>query len=161
MRLTQLFIVFTLGMVSCAPMQAGTSEPGTLPPDTAVTSPPFDGTPAEPVPDPYAPQPGDSALIRGNVFIQEMDLLIRESFPPQVTLALRGELPTPCHQLRIQTGEPDTENRIEVEVYTVVDPDLACIQVVEPFEANINLGTFPSGHYSVRVNGEPAGEFDS
>jgi hypothetical protein len=32
---------------------------------------------------------------------------------------------------------------------------------VEPFEANIDLGTYPSGHYSVWVNGELAGEFDS
>jgi hypothetical protein len=32
---------------------------------------------------------------------------------------------------------------------------------VEPFEATIDLGTYPSGHYSVWVNGELAGEFDS
>jgi hypothetical protein len=161
MRLTLLLIVFALAIASCAPMQEGTSEPGVLPPDTAVTHPPFDGTPEEPAPDPYAPQPGDPALVRGNVFIQEMNLLIRESFPPQIALTLQGELPTPCHQLRVQAGEPDADNRIYVEVYSVVNPDLACIQVVEPFEANIDLGTYPSGHYSVWVNGELAGEFDS
>lgn len=161
MRLKLLLLIFALWIASCAPVQGGTPEPGTLPPDTAVTSPPLDGTPAEPATDPFAPQPGDSALIRGNVFVQETDLLIRESFPPQIALTLRGELPTPCHQLRVQTGEPDTDNRIHVEVYSVVNPDLACIQVVEAFEANINLGTFPTGHYSVWVNGEPAGEFDS
>jgi hypothetical protein len=32
---------------------------------------------------------------------------------------------------------------------------------LEPFEANIGLGSFPSGYYSVRVNGEMIGEFDS
>lgn len=161
MRLTLLLIVFAIGIASCAPMQAGTSEPGTLPPDTAVTSPPPDGTPEEPLIDPYAPKPGDLALIRGNVFVQEMGLLIRESFPPQIALTVSGELPTPCHQLRVLIGEPDAENRIDVEVYSVVNPDLACIQVVEPLDATIELGTFSSGHYSVWVNGELAGEFDS
>jgi hypothetical protein len=161
MRLTLLIIVFTLGLASCALVQGETSEPGTLPPDTAVTNPPLDATPEAPATDPYAPQPGDSALIRGNVFIQESDLLIRESFPPQIALTLSGELPTPCHQLRVQAEAPDADNQINVEVYSVVNPDLACIQVVEPFEANISLGTYPAGHYSVWVNGEMAGEFDS
>jgi hypothetical protein len=90
-----------------------------------------------------------------------MDLLIRESFPPQIALTLNGELPTPCHQLRVLVNEPDADNRIDVEAYTVVNPDLACIQVVEPFEATLDLGTYPSGHYSVWVNDEPAAEFDS
>lgn len=161
MRLTRILLLITLGVASCTPIQTWTSEPGTLPPDTAVTSPPQNGTPDEPAADPYAPQPADSALIRGNVFIQEMDLLIRESFPPQIALALRGEVPTPCHQLRVLTAEPDADNRIDVEMYSVVDPDLACVQVVEPFEANISLGTFPAGHYSVWVNEVMAGEFDS
>jgi hypothetical protein len=161
MRLILLLIIFALGIASCTPTQAGTSEPGTLPPDTAVTNPPPDATLEEPAADPYAPQPGDSALIRGNVSIQEMDLLIRESFPPQIALTLKGELPTPCHQLRVQAEAPDADNRINVEVYSVVNPELVCIQVVEPFEANISLGTYPAGHYSVWVNGEMAGEFDS
>ena len=161
MRPTRILLLITLGVAACTPMQGGTLEPGTLPPDTAVTSQPLDATLEEPANDPYAPQPGDSALIRGNVFIQETDLLIRESFPPQIALTLSGELPTPCHQLRVQAEEPDADNRINVEVYSVVNPDLACIQVVEPFEANISLGTYPSGHYSVWVNGEMVGEFDS
>ncbi len=117
--------------------------------------------PAGPSGDPYEPQPGDVNLMRGNVFIQEMGLVIRESFPPQIALTLSGELPTPCHQLRVRVGEPGADNRIDVEAYTVVNPDLACIQVIEPFTASIDLGTFPSGHYSVWVNDELAGEFDS
>jgi hypothetical protein len=38
---------------------------------------------------------------------------------------------------------------------------MMCTQILKPFQASIDLGTFPSGHYSVYVNGELAGEFDS
>jgi hypothetical protein len=161
MRIKFLLLVIALWTAACAPALEPVPDPSPLPPDSPVTSPTGRETPAEPVDNPFAPQPGDENLTRGNVFIQEMDILIRESFPPQIALSLSGELPTPCHQLRIQVNDPDAENRINVEVFTVVNPDLACIQVVEPFEANVNLGSFPAGHYSVWVNDELAGEFDS
>ena len=107
------------------------------------------------------PKPGDENLTRGNVFIQEFSLVIRESFPPQVSLAFSGELPTPCHQLRAVVSEPDEENKIVAEVYSVVNPNMVCTQVLKPFEANMDLGTFPTGHYTVWINGEMAGEFDT
>lgn len=161
MRIMLFLLMITLWTASCAPALEPGPDPSPLPPDSPVTSPQEGETTAAPAGDPFAPQPGDGNLTRGNVFIQEMDILIRESFPPQIALSLSGELPTPCHQLRIQVSEPDADNRIDVEAYTVVNPDLACIQVVKPFNANITLGTFPSGHYSVWVNEELAGEFDS
>ena len=152
-----LFVSFILILAGCTAAQ----EP-TIPPDTAVTSPPQDDLGTQPpMENPLAPQPSDSNLTRGNVFIQSMDMLIRESYPPQISLNIAGELPTPCHQLRAEINEPDAENRINVDIYTVVDPNLMCTQVLKPFEASINLGTFPTGHYSVWVNGESAGEFDS
>ena len=74
---------------------------------------------------------------------------------------LAGDLPTPCNQLRAKINPPDTENKIVVDVYSVVDPNQVCVQVLEPFEASIDLGAFPTGHYTVWVNGEMAGEFDT
>ncbi|HEX5943175.1 MAG TPA: hypothetical protein VFY66_12900, partial [Anaerolineales bacterium] len=96
-----------------------------------------------------------------NVYINEASLIIRESFPPQISLMLVGDLPTPCNQLRVEIGAPDPENKIIVEVYSVVDSSQVCVQVLEPFDESIDLGTFPTGHYTVWVNGEMAGEFDS
>ena len=137
-------------------------NPNSLSPDAPITNPPQNistpiGTPAMP----FAPKPDDTNLSRGNVFLNESSLLIRESFPPQISLSLSGDLPTPCHRLRVDVKKPDVENKINVEVYSVVDPDQVCIQVLEPFQANIDLGIFPSGHYTVWVNMEMAGEFDS
>lgn len=115
----------------------------------------------EPHENPFSPRPGDEKLTRGSVFINETSLVIRESYPPQISLSIKGDLPTPCHQLRAAIAGPDQENKIMVDAYSVVDSTKACAQVLEPFEEYIDLGTFPSGHYSVWVNGELAGEFDS
>lgn len=107
------------------------------------------------------PQKGDKLLDKGTFFLDEAGLLLLESFPVQVNLMISGNLPSPCHQLRVSIAEPDAEKRIAVDVYTLVDPNLICIQVLEPFEATLPLGSFPGGHYSVWVNGILAGEFDS
>jgi hypothetical protein len=157
--LTMLFFVFLL--TACigqpSPDTGATSEPEG--PDTPVTSPP-DSNGEEPGPAPWDPVPGDENLSRGEAFVDEPDILVLESFPLQFVLQLSGSLPTPCHQLRVEVSEPDDQDRIQVEVYSLVDPDEVCIQVIEPFEANINLGSFESGNYTVWVNGEQVGEIN-
>ncbi len=154
---SQILLVLVLLFASCAPQLEPT--PG---PDTAVTSPPVDSMPThEPTTNPFAPQPSDATLTRGTVFLHEAGLIIRESFPPQISLTLSGDLPTPCNQLRAEIMPPDTTNKIVVDVYSVIDPNQICVQVLESFEASIDLGTFPTGHYTVWVNGEMAGEFDT
>ena len=157
-----IILLLMVIMVSCAPLSNTTKEPGSLPPDTAVTSPPADQSSTnEPYINPLSPKPGDGNLSRGTIFINGMSLVIRESYPPQIALSINGDLPTPCHELRVEIASPDQENKVIVDSYSVVDPNLACVQVLEPFQEYIDLGTFPSGHYSVWVNGELAGEFDS
>jgi len=161
MKFRILLLVMLLA-VSCVPLSNTTADPGALPPDTVVTSPPEDDTATiEPYVNPFSPKPGDEKLTQSNVFINEASLMIRESYPPQISLSISGDLPTPCHKLRVKIASPDQENKIMVEAYSVVDPNVVCIQVLEPFQEYIDLGTFPSGHYSVWVNGELAGEFDS
>ena len=148
---------FTFVLVAILVLAACTASS----PDTAVTSPPVGQPTEEPQMNPLFPQPGDEKLTRGEAFVSEPGLLIRESFPPQIALSISGDLPTPCHQLRVAVEAPDVENRISIDAYSVVDPEMVCIQVLEPFEEMVDLGSFPPGHYSVWVNGELAGEFDS
>ena len=162
MKFQITILLLTLCVASCAPAPEASSTPLPLPPDMAVTSPSGGTMPTNEAPaNLLKPKPGDENLTRGNVFIQESSLVIRESFPPQVSLAFSGELPTPCHQLRAVVSEPDEENKIVAEVYSVVNPNMVCTQVLKPFEANMDLGTFPTGHYTVWINGEMAGEFDT
>jgi hypothetical protein len=112
-------------------------------------------------PSPLEPLPDEENLVRGNVFLDEADILVLESFPVQIVLHLSGQLPSPCHNLRANLAEPDKENRIEIEVFSLIDPGVMCAQVVKDFETRINLGSFPSGSYTVWVNGEQIGEFTS
>jgi hypothetical protein len=111
----------------------------------------------------YAPQPGDDRLKRDQVFMDmgNSSLLIMESYPVQVSALLNGSLSDPCHQLRVVVVPANAENQINLEVYSVVDPTKACITVIQPFSANIPLGSFKEGHYLVTVNGELLGEFDA
>ena len=105
--------------------------------------------------------PGDMALARGAVFLNSSRILVLESYPLQFEVALEGDLPTPCHALRALVSGPDARNRITIDLYSMADPGVVCTQVLKPFSANIHLGSFPRGHYSVWMNGGQAGEFDS
>jgi hypothetical protein len=137
-------------LAACAPTQPPL-------PDTPVDS----NTPPNSLPPIYAPRPGDNALLRGEVYPDSTDLLAMESFPVQYSLILKGSLPTPCHKLRVVYHEPDAENKINLEVYSVADPNAACIQMIQPFEQSIHLGSFPAGHYTIWVNGNQVAEFDA
>ena len=154
MKHATIFISFFFLFAACAPVQATQTQT----PDEPVTS----ETPSNPViANPYAPQPGDGTLTRASAFINSADLLFMESFPVQVALILRGNLPTPCHSLRAVIHAPDQNNNIEVEIYSIADPNKVCEQVLQSFEASIPLGAFPSSHYTVWVNDDKVGEFDS
>ena len=81
-----------------------------------------------------------------------------ESYPMKVSLALRGELPTPCHELVWEVVGPNEKNIIEVTTYAESEPGTFCIQVIEPFEHRIPLGSFTELGFRVRLNGEDVGD---
>lgn len=117
---------------------------------------------------PSTSQPGDiptgsagSNLQRGSVYLDSAELLTLESYPLQFTLLLIGNLPTPCNTLHVTASLPDSQNKIVVSMYSTVDPNSMCTQVLEPFEENFPLGSFPTGHYTLWLNGEQIAEFDS
>lgn len=141
------------GISTILPEAPDASRPGSVPPTMTIP----DASPVAP----YAPQPGDDKLHRGNVHIESAGLLMAESYPPQVFLVMSGSLPTPCHQLRVEVSAPDAQNRIQVEAYSLVDPNAICAQVLKAFEASVRLGSYPAGHYTVWLNGRRIGEFDT
>jgi len=148
-----------------APDQAvSATSVGTESPPTETTpimvEPPEQGAP-RPINSEYLPKRDDGNMTREGLFIDHSEVLVMESYPVQIVLVLQGSLPTPCNQLRVIARPPDDGNRIQVDVYSVVDPSQVCTQVLEPLEANVGLGSFLPGHYSVAVNGEPVGEFDA
>jgi hypothetical protein len=151
-------------LVSLLIILLGACTPQTdLPPayPSAYDDPTNNETPVSPEPGAYLPQPADSALTKGEALVATNQLLTLESYPLQFNLNLTGSLPTPCHQLRVEVSQPDAKNQVMVDVYSVVDPDAVCAQVVQPFEVTVPLGSYPSGHYTLLINGLKATEFDS
>ncbi|OGO32187.1 MAG: hypothetical protein A2136_00265 [Chloroflexi bacterium RBG_16_54_11] len=110
----------------------------------------------------YAPRPGDEKLKRDPAFVDYANsrIFIPASNPTQVYVVLRGYLPDACHQLRVAIGPTDAQNTISLQVYSLFDPSVSCVSVLQAFNVTIPLGTFASGHYTVMVNGRMLGEFD-
>ncbi|MCS6910752.1 MAG: hypothetical protein NZM11_09330 [Anaerolineales bacterium] len=165
LRKTLTFLLPTAALLAaCAPAtlpaDSGVKDIPTAPPDEAVSRPDAGASPqpvAEPD-DPSAPRPSDAALSRGQAFVDSYEVLTLETFPPQYRIRVKGTLPTPCHQLRMAVSPPDAAGNIEVEVYSVVDPNVTCAQVLQDFEHSVSLGNLPPGReYVVLVNDQPAG----
>jgi hypothetical protein len=147
-NISPVLTVIVFMLTACSPV---TSVPPTANIETATPSP---------IPS-FTPVPTDSNLVRSNVLLDSTELLTLESYPLQFTLALKGNLPTPCNQLRVDVSLPDSENKIIVDIYSVIQPDAICAQVLQPFEENFPLGSFPAGHYTLWVNRQLVAEFDA
>jgi len=106
-------------------------------------------------------EPPTGDMVHGPVFINDVKLLIMESYPIQVMLNISGELPTPCNIFQADVSEPDEDNEIHVEVYSLVAEGDVCIEVIQPFSENVSIPMAgkPDGVYTVWVNGEKVGEF--
>ncbi len=102
----------------------------------------------------------DGGMTRGPVYIDEAELVILESFPVQIEIVIRGALPTPCASLEWSTEPPDDRGRILVEAFSLQDPGIDCIQVLQEMEERLPIGSYSQGSYSVWLNGELVGEFD-
>lgn len=107
----------------------------------------------------FAVLPDDGELKTGPVFIDHSEIIMKESFPVQVELVLSGNLPTPCNKLRIVSAEPDEFGHIEIEAYSVSDPDVMCTQTLKPFIAVVPLGEYTDGTYTVAINNVESGDF--
>lgn len=148
-------MVFIFTFSACVPASGDTTVSY---PNPSYPNAPGDTMPAN---QNFAPSPSDEGMTRGEVYLDGVQLLTLESFPLQFMLNLKGNLPTPCHQLRIAVSPPDAENKVNIEVYSIADPDQTCVQVLAPFEVNYALGSFPSGTYSLWVNDIKVTDFQS
>lgn len=90
--------------------------------------------------------------------IDNLELIIRESFPPQYAIKITSGLPSGCHQFH--KAEPDgwRANTLVIRVTNLApdDPDVACDTLYRFVESVIELGTdfVPRERYAVEVNGK-------
>lgn len=100
------------------------------------------------------PTPASTEPRRGQAAVDSVDVLVMESFPVQISVTARGNLPDSCTRIdeiiTQQTGET-----FRVAVTTLRQPALNCTQALVPFEETIPLDVIglPAGTYTVLVNG--------
>ena len=92
----------------------------------------------------------------GLASVDEIDILILESFPVQINVIARGNLPDPCTEISEVLKEREG-NTFFITIKTYRSPGF-CIQVLAPFEEIIPLEVYglPAGTYTVDVNGVQA-----
>ena len=160
-------ILFLSILAACAP--AATSVP-TVPSVPTVAAPtPYPEPAASQAteqpktliayPSPLDPLPDEATLTRGKAFVDKTSLISMESNPVQTALVISGSLPTPCNVLKASMKGPDDQNRIQVDLYSLIKSDMVCAQVMTPFQTTIPLGSLRSGKYTVSLNGKQVGEF--
>ena len=108
-------------------------------------------------PAPWEPTAGDNNLVRGSVFLDKTDIVVLESDISKFVLRISGALPTPCHNIRVIVSEADDSNNIQVDVYSLADPDEICVQVLELVETIVPLDINTNGEFQVVVNGKEIG----
>jgi hypothetical protein len=112
---------------------------------------------------PYAPQAGDGDLMAGDITVDSASVFMAKSQPPQLMVNFAYFQPTPCYQLRVEVSDPDHQNQINLKAYAVAEKDKPCtlMALSTPLQASLNLGSLPKGHYTVVLNGDQIGEFNS
>jgi len=85
--------------------------------------------------------------------VTEIEILILESFPVQVHVVARGNLPNPCTGID-QIIQSRDENNFQITIKTKYNQEI-CIPLINPFEETIALDVYglPAGTYNVNVNG--------
>jgi len=107
---------------------------------------------------PPAPGTGEPSgdVIHGTAHVEEVDLLIMESFPVQVAAVARGYLPDGCTAIdQVRSSFDADSNTFSVTISTVRDKDAMCTQATVPFEERVELDVYglPAGTYTVDVSG--------
>lgn len=133
--------------------------PTPTPIPTVTASLPYRITPED---NPYAPKLEDAGWQTATVTIMSSSLSERfDLTPPRVVLNLVGYMPSVCNQLRVDVNQPDSQFRIFVNVYSLIDPKTKCDSVFQQFDVSILLGTYSIGRYTLWVNDAEVGDFVS
>jgi hypothetical protein len=127
-----------------APTSMPTSTPTNVPTDTPVSVP--TNTPS-------SSKPGGIPMA-GRARVEEIEIMILESFPVQVNVVARGNLPDGCTTIdRIE--QQRQENTYLVTITTVRPANQMCTQALVAFEQIVSLDVagLKAGTYMVNVNG--------
>ncbi len=164
-----LVSMLAISIAGCAPGGGQATTP-VAPAPTATTVPVPTSQPTEttempqPMETANRPEPRPTATVGGGqdqgkdqggqAMIDDIEVLIMESFPVQVTVNVKGNLSDACTTISdiVTTRAGNTFN---IQIATARPADQMCAQVLTPFEENIPLDVkgLEKGTYTVNVNG--------
>lgn len=106
---------------------------------------------------PHPAQPTSADMLFGKATVEEVSILLMESFPLQVRVVAKGYLADSCTTIDKLTVN-DVEAGFRVEIITARPAQELCAQITQPFEQSIPLDVYglPAGDYTVEVNGVEA-----
>lgn len=99
----------------------------------------------------------DEDYITSEAVVKDIDIRMKESFPVQVDVVVKGEFPDSCYEVGdISQQIIEKTFRVNLEVRKLKDSDVMCTQSIEDFEKVIplqNVVGLSAGEYIVNVNG--------
>ncbi len=112
-----------------------------------------DNNDVQPPDDDTIPEPDSGQFIYRNAAVEDIEIMILESFPVQVMVVASGYLPDGCTKINNITTVKDG-NTFTVTVTTIRPADAICTQAIVPFEETIPLNVLglKAGTYDVKVN---------
>jgi hypothetical protein len=98
-------------------------------------------------------QPG-GATTSATAKVDSIDMLMLESFPVQINVVAKGNLPDGCTTVD-QVTQVRQDHTFKVTITTARPAGLMCTQALVPFEETIGLDVYglKAGTYTVDVNG--------
>jgi inhibitor of cysteine peptidase len=98
--------------------------------------------------------PDDGEFIYRNANVENIQILILESFPVQINVVAKGYLPDGCTKID-QTIKNREGNTFFATITTKRPADAMCTMAIVPFEEVISLDVYglEAGDYEVDVNG--------
>ncbi len=87
-------------------------------------------------------------------YVDSVDVLIMESFPVQVRVVIKGNLPDACSEIS-DVNQTRAGSTFTIDLVVTRDPLAKCAQVLMPFEQSVALDVagLPAGTYTVEVEG--------
>ncbi|WP_406656992.1 hypothetical protein V7O62_00170 [Methanolobus sp. ZRKC2] len=94
--------------------------------------------------------------IYDDAVVEEVEILILESFPVQIKAVATGYLPDGCTEIdEANTTIERKGNTFDINLRTIRPKDAMCTEAIEPFEQTIDLDVYglEKGVYTVNING--------
>ncbi|MGA7671874.1 MAG: hypothetical protein WBW04_15710 [Nitrolancea sp.] len=91
-------------------------------------------------------------MTRSPIQITNVDVLIAESYPPQISVSVTGIIPDSCTTVQ----QPEVNHDGTTFTITIMGErptGMVCAQVATTYQKSIALGTLDPGDYTVSVNG--------